>query len=62
MKYRLLYKVMSIVWLVFGCFFLTLPLWVNNSTRSSILGFIAAILFFSNSYFNWKKYKDSVPN
>jgi uncharacterized membrane-anchored protein len=53
---------MSIVWLIFGCFFLTLPLLLNISTRSSILSLIAAVLFFINFYLNWKKYKDSVPD
>lgn len=51
---------MSIVWLVFGCIFLFFPLFGNGSTRSIILGIIAAALFITNSYLNWKKYKASV--
>ena len=58
MKYRLLYKVLSIVWLFFGVVFLLLPILGNGSKRSIILGIVAAILFLINSYLNCKRYKN----
>lgn len=64
MKNILLYKVMSIIWLIFGCLFLLLPMIVNGTDRSKVLSIIAAILFFLNSYMNLKKSKQALngPN
>ena len=59
MKNRILYKVLTIIWLVFGLMFLLLTIFGFGSVRSIILSFIAAILFLLNSYLNWKKYQNT---
>lgn len=57
MKNKMVYKLLSLMWLVFGCIFIALPLLAHGNTKSILLGIIAALLFFTNSYLNWKKYK-----
>ena len=47
------------MWLIFGCIFIALPILAKGDKRSIILGLIASFLFFTTSYLNWKKYKES---
>jgi len=56
---KLVYKGLAIMWFIFGCVFIALPLLAKSDGRSVILGSIAAILFHTTAYLNWKKYKNS---
>ena len=59
LKNKLIYKILYVMWLIFGCIFIGLPILAKGDTRSIILGLIASFLFFTTSYLNWKKYKES---
>lgn len=59
LKNKIIYKILSVMWFIFGCIFIALPILAKGDMRSIILGLIASFLFFTTSYLNWKKYKES---
>jgi hypothetical protein len=59
MKNKIVYKGLAIMWFIFGCVFLALPLLSHGDARSVTLGLIAALLFYITAFLNWKRYKDN---